>query len=397
MTEIQNPKYQYHNLLLCLGSVLLFFLALETSLALFWPHKVTTRAQNELYHPIMGWVNKPDVDGEREVTRNVFFHRRHNSKGLRSLREFSYNKPPGVKRILLIGDSFFWGYGVDDRDIISEVLQRKVRDSIEVINGAVTGYATDQELLWLVEEGLKYQPDLVILGCFPTNDLADISVSVMMGYPKPFFAFNGDRLVARNVPVPDTRETRRKAFDKPDTVFGRLKKFLRHHIHTYQFITGRLNSIPTLRNFFLKVGLAEEFTTALPGVPEYRLKSEKVLPLFNALIKEIKQVSEEAGADFLLVFIPEKEQDPENLVGYSGIREGAFERNSEMSLYLSQLTSDNNMKFLDLLPIIRQHHNRGKHIHTPEEYNHHWSPLGHRVAADAIFERLKKTYFVQMP
>jgi len=46
-------------------------------------------------------------------------------------------------------------------------MQKLAGNSVEVLNGAVTGYGTDQELLWLIEYGLKYSPDIVILGVFP--------------------------------------------------------------------------------------------------------------------------------------------------------------------------------------------------------------------------------------
>lgn len=376
------------NISIIFVSIFVFFILLEVFLALFYPHKIISHPYHEQYHPVIGWVNKPYVEGKMRVSKGVFFHRRHNSNGLRSPREFSYRKPEGIKRILLVGDSFFWGYGVDDKDIVSEFLQEKVGKGIEVINGAATGYGTDQELLWLAEEGLRYEPDIVIAGIFPLNDLSEISVSISYGYPKPFFSIEENRLVLKNVPVPDTRETRRKAFDMPDTLFGKIKKFLRHNTHTYPFITKRLNSIPALREFFLKIGLAEEFTWALPGVPSYKLKPEKAYPLIEALIKEMRNISAEAGADFMLVFIPEKEDDPNNPIGYKGVNEGAYDRNTEMSRYFSDFASANKIKFLDLLPVFRKHLAKKEFLHNPESYDHHWTPLGHRVASEAIFNKL---------
>ncbi len=369
----KSKKQIYINLILLCSSALLALVVLETALALFWPHKVILRSFHEQYHPVLGWANKPDVEGEVMTRLYNLFHRSHNSKGLRSSREFAYERTPGVRRILMVGDSFFWGYDVDDPQVVSEVLQNKLGDAVEVINVAVAGYGTDQALLWLLEEGVKYRPDIVILSLFPTNDLEEIALSISYGYPKPFFALDSGRLVLRNVPVPDTRESRRKAFDKPDSAFGRLKKFLRHNTHTYQFITERLNSVPGLRRLFIRLGLGDEYTIALPGIPSFKLKEEKVPELFEALIREFRQVCAEQGAGLLLFFIPESEEIP-----------SAPQRNDEMAKYLSEFSKDNGIELLSLLPVVRGYGLEGKRL-----YADHWTPLGHRAAAEAISEWLR--------
>lgn len=380
----------HKNCLLSLSSIIVFFLVLEALLALFRPHKITTHQYHEQYHPVMGWVNKPTMEGKVRLARNenIYFHRKHNSKGLRSSREFDYEKPPGVRRILLIGDSFFWGFCVDDRSVVSEALQRRLGPGYEVINGAVTGYGTDQELLWLAEEGFKYQPDIVILGTFPANDLDEIANSVMYGYPKPFFSYSGNKLSLMNVPVPDTRETRRKGFEQPDTLFGRLKKLLRHNSHAYQLIVSRLNSVPSIRAFFLKTGLADEFTRALPGVIAYKLKPDKAYELYDALIKEMKIIAGESRAAFLLVFIPGKEQDPGKPIGYEGLEDGTYDDNTREARGLAAFAKKNRIPFLDLLPVVRRHHLNGDHLYTSGAYDHHWNQKGHEIAAEAIISWL---------
>lgn len=369
-------KHKFGRLGLAFLSILVCFVVLELLLALFWPQTVVLRSLHEQYHPLMGWTNKPGKTGKVYIDHGNYFHRTHNGKGLRSLREFDYDPPGGTKRILLVGDSFFWGYGVDDEDVISEALQRRLGDKIEVINGAVTGYGTDQSLIWLLEEGFKYRPDLIILSVFPTNDLKEISSSVSYGYPKPYFSFGDGKLILNNVPVPDTMETRRKAFEKPGTAFGRLKQFLRYNVHSYQFIIGRLNSISAVRRLFLYLGLAEDYTPALHDIPMLTLKKEHVLALLDALLVEFKKVADEAEADFLLVFIPAGKDAPDA-------------RNAEMAFHLSGLAGENEMKFLDLLPVVLEHE-KSESIYLSEK-DGHWSADGHRLAADAILEHLKNT------
>jgi hypothetical protein len=382
-------KDRWSHCLLVFASIAVFFICLEVLLSLFWPHKAFIRSYHEQYHPTLGWVNKPYADGYFYIKRNIRFHRHHNNHGLRSLRDTTYEKPKGIKRILLIGDSFFWGYGVDDEYVISEVMQKLAGNSVEVLNGAVTGYGTDQELLWLIEYGLKYSPDIVILGVFPLNDLDEISHSVMYGYPKPIFSIEEGELKLFNVPVPDTKETRRKAFEEPQTLLGRIKKFLRFHTHTYPFLAKRINAIPGVRPFLLKIGLAEEYTQSLPGVKNLVLKPDMVLPLFNAIIKEIKAVCDENGAQFILVFIPEKENTPGADLKYAGVSEDAEKRNSYYSKYLKDLSSKNRIHFIDLLPYVREKQKEGVFIHNPHTYDHHWTPEGHRLAAEVILQKMR--------
>lgn len=83
-----------------------------------------------------------------------------NSLGLRD-RQISEEKSAGVKRILLLGDSFTEGTGV----ILEHTFGKQLEDlfKLEVINAGVSGYSTLHEYLWLKERGLRLQPDLIIL------------------------------------------------------------------------------------------------------------------------------------------------------------------------------------------------------------------------------------------
>lgn len=89
-----------------------------------------------------------------------------NSLGFRDA-EHAVAKPPGVYRIVVLGDSVAMGLHVDrSEDIFPQVLERALNQhglKAEVINLAVSGYNTQQEVETLAEKGLRYQPDLVLL------------------------------------------------------------------------------------------------------------------------------------------------------------------------------------------------------------------------------------------
>ncbi|MEZ5503380.1 MAG: SGNH/GDSL hydrolase family protein [Halioglobus sp.] len=91
-----------------------------------------------------------------------------NSHGFRDT-EHGYEKPDGVFRIVIIGDSVAEGQGVPLRDVFGKVLERQLhaltaeggRD-VEVIILAQSGYSTSQELFLLEHAAFRYAPDLIV-------------------------------------------------------------------------------------------------------------------------------------------------------------------------------------------------------------------------------------------
>lgn len=151
------------------------------------------------YHPTRGWTLKRDLRG----LPGFGSKRLHsNSKGLRGSAEHALAKPPGRLRIAVIGDSFSFGEDVHDEETYASQLQRLVPGS-EVLNLGIHGYGHDQMLLYLREEGLRYRPDIVLLG-FVHLDIPRNLLS-FRDYAKPRFALIGGRLELRGTPVPEPR------------------------------------------------------------------------------------------------------------------------------------------------------------------------------------------------
>ena len=101
-----------------------------------------------------------------------------NSKGLRD-REFSYEKPPGRLRIMMLGDSFTVGWGAKFDETFPKRIERMYADrgiQAEAINTGVGNYNTIQEVEYYLREGYKYNPDIVVLN-FTFNDAEPIPVS----------------------------------------------------------------------------------------------------------------------------------------------------------------------------------------------------------------------------
>jgi hypothetical protein len=280
------------------------------------------------------------------------------------------------------------GYGVSDAEVLTEVLQRPAA----VVRRAQRRHERVRHgpgFLWLKNEGLKYRPDIVIFGFSAANDLLEIATSVAYHTPKPMFVFEGDDLVLRNVPVPRTEQADRKSLGNPRTAFGKLKQFLRYHTHTYPFLAARLNSRPEWRDFFVTIGLADEYLQDIGDVPVITNPPQVVMDVAMRLILDASRTSEAAGARFLLVFIPDKEQLPGGKVRAEAVKENAYGNNSELSSTFGEFTRKYQIPYLDLLPVTREHARKGEALYNSDRTDHHWTVLGHRVFSAEILAFLR--------
>jgi hypothetical protein len=114
---------------------------------------------------------RPDLDvisgGARFTT---------NALGLRD-REYAMPKPSGTFRILMLGDSFTEGGGLDIHDTVAKVVEAGLRGgrcgmAVDVVNAGHASYSPILEYLLLRDVGLRLQPDLVILN-FDMTDVHD--------------------------------------------------------------------------------------------------------------------------------------------------------------------------------------------------------------------------------
>jgi hypothetical protein len=175
--------------LLAAGSVVLFLvllLLLELLARRLRPGALDDQPQAGLarlhrFSPVYGWELRPlaraQVDGHLTTVNRL---------GQRG-REHTPARTPGRERVLMLGDSVGFGYGVADGETMGARLEER---GLEVVDLCVPGYGTDQELLRLEREGAPWQADAVLLHFCVENDFVD-NVSPRFFYdglhPKPFF------------------------------------------------------------------------------------------------------------------------------------------------------------------------------------------------------------------
>jgi hypothetical protein len=149
-----------------------------------------------IYHPTRGWTLKPDIKELPVFGKKIL---NSNSKGLRGKAEYQYERAAGEQRIVVLGDSFTFGEEVSDDETYSHHLQTSL-PGIEILNLGVQGYGHDQMLMYLKEEGVKYHPDVVVLG-FAYLDIYR-NIESFFAYAKPRFELASDGLKLTDVPVP---------------------------------------------------------------------------------------------------------------------------------------------------------------------------------------------------
>ena len=116
-----------------------------------------------------GWSDKPNWGGWYWRCNGRRFEWRAyttiNSHGLRDL-ERAYEKPPGTRRVLLLGDSVTEATQVPLGNTFATLLESDLRargEPVEVINAGVAGFGTDNELAFFRAEGVRHEPDIVVL------------------------------------------------------------------------------------------------------------------------------------------------------------------------------------------------------------------------------------------
>jgi len=89
--------------------------------------------------------------------------------------------------ILALGDEETLGTSVGEKQVYSYLLSRALaRKGLPAwaVNGGVEGYATDQEYLWFLYQGITFRPDLVLLA-FRADDAFWVTREQYYGFPKP--------------------------------------------------------------------------------------------------------------------------------------------------------------------------------------------------------------------
>lgn len=266
------------------------------------------------------YVSKTEY-GDYRIRRNIpgarYHHKtidekwefRINGSGFRDPREFAYEKPAGVIRILVLGDSFTIGYEVDQEETYAAVLERYLDRrglEAEVINAGMSGSSNAEELIFFEQEGVKYDPDFVVLGFF-RNDIGD---NIRTGL---FRMEDGELVVASReyLPAVSTRD-----FLNAIPLYRWVSE--NSYLHNY---LNRVLTLAVKKRMFEKD--KAEYHEEAKGTTEDtgRSRMEYKIDLAVAIIERIREVAAARGAATIVVDIPRATLDP-SLTGTSDGQRG---------------------------------------------------------------------------
>lgn len=174
--EREKVKLSWKKKLLFAGILLFFpFIFLEIFLRLLGfetlpPELSMEKAENLLGKPLHPGVCYSMPVGVQGIHAGVAF--KTNNLGMRD-RVRDEKKPAGVKRVLVLGDSMVFGQAVEQEKVFTHLLEQKLGSSIEVLNAGHCAYNTEEEYHFLKYRGLKWEPDILILGYCLVNDTID--------------------------------------------------------------------------------------------------------------------------------------------------------------------------------------------------------------------------------
>jgi lysophospholipase L1-like esterase len=359
-------------------AVALIMLEAVARLIPLWPDKISD------FDPELGFAHIPGAEGWWVNIAWPFEFRTYvtiSSQGLRD-REFDLEKPAGVTRVLLLGDSLVEGLEVPLEDTLGRQLERISRESgrdVEVINGGHYGYGTDQELLFYRHRGRQFQPDVVVL-FFMTNDVESNLSAESLG-PKPFFELGPDgKLQLKNFPVtpPESPDLSKASFPE------RVKQTLYTHSKLYRFTAYHVRQdLPGLRSFLMELGIMAQ--TGEPGPYEAITSDyhERGWALTQALILEIEKEVESSGAEFVMVTVADFQQ-------FAPGAETPVWNDTKWIGRLESLCADYGLQCLDLFPTFRSLVAQGRNETLFYPRDGHPTSEGHLHIAEALYGYLSQ-------
>jgi len=356
--------------ILLVGSVVMVLATLEIILRIFAPQIMEVHP-NGLWKlsPTRGFQAVPSFRG-RHVYNDFDVDVAISEQGIRD--RFFGPKPPDVFRILALGDSFTFGFGVEGEASYPKRLEFLLnraagRETFEVVNAGMPGYDTRQELAFLREEGLAFQPDLILVGLFGFNDFSDNLLPVNRFTVRYGYLYNNEGLTngTGGLPIP-------------------WKGYLWAYSHAYRFLARRYRMLIGNPSPFPGVANADSSGTRQhEGSTIVSVAEEEKLTTMTRLIKAMSDVGRQHDGPVAILFIPDY-KDVQNAVS---VWQPIWDR-------LGDFCEKEGVSVIDLNPVFRDAHRAGR---TPELWypiNRHWTAVGHRLAAEAISDALIERHMI---
>lgn len=395
------------NTLFFLASLSLAVGVSEIGLRLFYYQSVYSPDFNHerslrIPHPTRGWT----LDANKSAWQQKIAYRvlvSINSRGLRDV-EHTIEKESGTYRVAVFGDSYMEGYQLELEKTLPKLLETRIAArKVEVINFGVGGYGTTQQYLYLVEQGLKYRPDLVLVALYLGNDIRNNSKILERQlwqndqpkvYARPFASLDDTGELKVSLPdysrfVEAAKKDRKKMERQARTagVFSDLVIYKLWSIARRSLTFERSNHVTYDPNVFFGPFLEnfdpESYENSL-SKEVYEQAWSEAWNVTRRLLSEMRDRSRDAEAEFAVFTVPAEYQYDQRLYGQV---QAQFPR---LKFDLAQASREilggdsSDLHFIDLASPFRKIYDKGGGPLNYQLDDRHWNSEGHKVAADIV-------------
>ena len=400
------------NLALATVSVCLSLIIAELALRSVIPLDSRQPFEFRIPHPILGWALQPNTTYLFEIPEGIVSVT-YNSQGWRDL-EHHVEKPDGVFRILVLGDSFMEANSVKLDDTFHrhvEELARAAGNNVEVINMGVAGYGTLQEYLVFQDIGHLYNPDLVLVGFFDGNDVINNSLELASILTEEGQVTNARPFLELNEPTrwtltPVDFEGAQRSYAKNKASLEAKRNKLTEKLVLLRLLTAGIARIPVPE--FLKSQESQlepvdksRQELALMGV-NYCVEPAEYTRAWDAtkrIFARFKEEVEAYGGKLVVFTVPALE---EVSLEYMKAVTADVAYPDKLCLEeapghtrLSRMLTELDIEQISLLPDFRRvMREDGINLYQSDL---HWNPAGHALAAERVVSELVRSGLLPTP
>ncbi len=270
-----------------------------------------------------------------------------NDDGFRGLENYLPEKPPDRYRLVALGDSFTFGYGVGDGHSYAAVLEA-INQRLQTVNMGQCGYSVGQCYLWYRQHAATLDADMLVFAVITDDIWRMAGKRTANGYGQPVFRLDNETVRVENQPVPQKLET------------GTLR-------------FGRRQAM----DFFLQQNAV---LRTLDGILPRRLlgfdaqDENELMAIALAMIGDLGDDSRKADRAFAVVLLPELAELTD--ADSSSIYE-------KVALVIGTYCHERNIPFLNMRSHFKTQGPLARRFFLDEEW-HHYSPTGHRFVANRL-------------
>lgn len=349
-------KKRLQNTGLFILSITICLLFLEILFRLLGPStEILSKNDSDFIKPdsLLSYRYTPDLD--TIITTNDYQIRiKTNSFGF---RDKSWSFDTSLTNLLVLGNSFSAGFGINEEQRWSNSINTKLidsKDSIKVFNAAISGFGITQSVNNGIQLSKLIQPKIIIVGLY-LNSLDRID--------DPFHYFKGFSVKKSVIPYADVLDNKLYVSFWKINFLKRIEIFFLKNSRLYQFVieTLRYHLAPFLKEIFSPIDSIQN--------------SETNKELSKKAFTELRRLESSVNAKVYLLPIIQHDRNFK-----------IFEDQSEIYNELKILTTNSTISFIDIKPEFETKIEAKVDMWINNDA--HWNEIAHAMAAEIVTEYL---------